>query len=411
MTSPAAAEWAKSWPLVLSCALGLSLSAVGPYALGQFMSSLEHEFGWSRSQSSAGLSVGVIFGFVLAPIVGRLVDRVDARLIAIPGVLFYGLVLAAFSLADGSTASWLFLWSLHAIAAAVVGPTVWVSVIAGSFSTSRSLAIAIALSGTAIGSAFAPVAARYLIDAYQWRMAWQLLALLWGGAILLVAVPFFVDRRDRRAGTSAKADAEPGPPLRELFCSPNFLRLAFVVLFGMIVVAGEIIHLSPALVDSGFSPTEAARLAGVAGLAVVAGKLAVGGSFDRAPMWMVSAGALGLLALASGLLAQLNGQLLPTIVASAAIGASSGALLSLVACITARLFEAKDFGVVFGALMSMMAVGGGLGPLLAGIVHDHYGSYRPAFWAGLGMALICAVVVCTLRSGPQATMISGARSS
>lgn len=399
--APVAGEWARSWPVVLACALGLSVSAVAPYAMGQFMPSLEHAFGWSRAEASAGLSVGVVFGFVFGPLVGRLIDRTNARLVALPGLVLGGLGLAGLSLANGDPTQWLALWCLHAFVSILVGPPLWVAVIAGSFNKQRSLAMAIALMGTALGATFVPMLARYLIDTYEWRAAFQLLGACWFGAVLLICIPLLIDRRVRGQAATEKS-ALAVTPMFVIFRSPGFLRLAFVVLAGSTVIAANIIHLAPAMVDHGFAPREAAKLAGIAGVSVIFGKLLVGSLFDRLPMGVVSTGVLGVLALASFLLATLNGQTVLAIAACGAVGMSSGALMTFVACATARLYKAQDFGVAFGALMSMLSLGGGVGPLLAGFVHDQFGAYTVMNWGGAAVALISAAALFTLPSTPLA---------
>jgi MFS-type transporter involved in bile tolerance (Atg22 family) len=65
--------------LVLSCAFGVSGSSVPLYSLGQFMAPLEHDFGWTRTEVSVGFSISLIFGVLMSPVVGRIVDLVNAR--------------------------------------------------------------------------------------------------------------------------------------------------------------------------------------------------------------------------------------------------------------------------------------------------------------------------------------------
>lgn len=394
----AAREWATGWPLVLSCMLGVSVIGAAPYAIGQFMVPLEQAFGWSRTQTTAGLSVGILFGFVLAPVVGRLVDRINARLLVLPGLVLTGLAIAALSLATRSTGLWIALWSMLTAVGTLIGPTVWVTVIAGTFKAGRSLAMALALAGTALSSTIAPFAARSLIDATDWRTAWQLLAAAWCGITLLVALPCFVDRRPREP-RHPDATAPPGTPIRLLVRSSIVLRLALVTLAAMTIVSACMIHLSPALVDKGFTPRTAAEIAGLAGVMVSVGKLHVGLLFDRWPMRASGLSVMAMLALACVLLAVLRQPSPGAIVAVAALGIASGALLALIACITARMFPPGDFGTVFGLMISMVTLAGGIGPILASSVHDRLGSYQPIFWGGVFVAAGCGLLLATL-SGP-----------
>src|SRR5437667_8316734 len=53
----AAAEWRSFWPLPLAAALGYSTSVLHVYSIGAYIGSLQLEFGWSRAQISAGITI------------------------------------------------------------------------------------------------------------------------------------------------------------------------------------------------------------------------------------------------------------------------------------------------------------------------------------------------------------------
>ena len=106
-TSPTSAqEWQAYWPLVLSAMIGLAFGTIMGGSLGLFMEPLNHEFGWSRTQISAGMTLSALIGIPLTPFVGALIDKYGPRRIAIPGVALVGLALAAFSLLTGSLWHW-----------------------------------------------------------------------------------------------------------------------------------------------------------------------------------------------------------------------------------------------------------------------------------------------------------------
>ena len=49
-------EWRTHWSLVLACAVGFSFSALVTYAFGLFIVPISEEFGWSRAQTSIGIT-------------------------------------------------------------------------------------------------------------------------------------------------------------------------------------------------------------------------------------------------------------------------------------------------------------------------------------------------------------------
>src|SRR5579871_5586269 len=92
---------AQGWLLIVTSMIGVSLSGSVIYALGQFMAPLEAAFGWSRTQTSVGVSISALGTCLISAFLGRLVDRVNLRHIAIPGVLLCSISIAAFSLNNG----------------------------------------------------------------------------------------------------------------------------------------------------------------------------------------------------------------------------------------------------------------------------------------------------------------------
>lgn len=394
-------EWRANWPLLLCCVLGIPVPMVATYTLGQFLQPLEHEFGWSRTEASVGLSLSLLLGFVAAPIVGKIVDGVNARLLALPGIVLTGLSLAAFSLANANPAVWIGLWCLSSLLGALVGPTVWITVLSAAFDKKRSMAISIALCGSALAGALGPASARLLIDAYGWRTAFQLLGLIWAVPPLIFAVLCFFDRRPlnaRKPATYGTADPTQiaKPAMRQILLSGNFIKLALAILASQIVLSAFMIHLAPALADKGLSLSQAAFVAGIGGLFGIPGKLVVGSLFDRLGSAPVALGIMALLAMASGLLAMDSQSVVLAVLGCMFTGLAGGAFLAFVACATSQLFDQAVFGVVYGLFTSLCVLGGAVGPLAASAVHDATGAYAAAFWVGIGVAVVGAALLTSL---------------
>ena len=395
-------EWAANWPLMLSAFVGIPVPAAMSYALGQFLAPLEAEFGWSRSEASIGFSLSLLLGFVATPLIGKLVDNTNARLLVLPGIVLTGLAIAALSLATSSTALWIALWCVVSLVGALVGPVVWLAVVSAAFEKNRSLAISITMCGMSLAAMFAPITTRWLIDGFGWRMAFPLVALMWCGPALLLALFCFFDHRlvgQSRAQKAEQAKAAPPttkPNMRRVFFSGTFIRLAVAITLATTVAAAFTIHLAPALADKGMSASVAAATAGLIGLAAIPGKLAVGTLFDRVGQVTVTLGLMALLALCSAILAQDSASVPLAIAGTALLGIAAGATNVAFTCIAARLFDTAIFGVVYGTLVSLTALSGAVGPFLASAIHDATGSYAPAFWAGAGVAAVVALLLTRL---------------
>ena len=390
-------EWARNWPLVLCSVIGIAGPIIGMYVLGQFLAPLEKTFGWSRTVASSGMSVALVLGFLMGPLVGRLADRMDVRILIVPGLVLNGLALAAMSLANGSAAAWVGIWSLYCICGSLAGPTVWLAVLSGCFVKGRNLAMGIALCGTSVAAAFAPASARLLIDAFDWRVAFQVLAVLWLLPPLVLTVLVFRDRRPRgtHSGSgAAHADAAAAPQhnLWRIYLSSTFLRLALGIFVSVTAASAYILHLAPVLMDRNLTPMMAATIAGSAGLVAIPGKLGVGALFDRLGAATVWISLQALLAIACVVIALPGTGLIAVVLASWVIGLCAGGFTVSIACIVSRYFAVSIFGSVYGPLVSLTALSGAVGPLLASLVHDATGGYTLAFWAGVGACAFSAAM-------------------
>jgi MFS family permease len=380
--------------MVITATLGVALSTVAVYSVGQFITPLEEMYGWSRTQIMGGVSVSSFTLFVLAGFVGRIVDKVDVRWIVIPGIVICSLSLAAFSLMHDSLAFWYMVWGGYALGAALIAPTPWLASVSAVFSKGRSVAIAVVLSGAGVASAFGPASTRYLIDGYRWQVAFPVLAALWGGSCLVMTLFFFSDRRRQAApASSAAVPAAPRIPLRALLGKAAFLMLTVAIFAVMTVDAALMINLAPLLVDYGFTRTDAASLAGLIGAGIIIGKLFAGWLFELVPSGFVTTAAMGSLALGCIILHYTQLPVFVVGLACFALGAASGSTMTVTACLTTRLFRSQDFGTVYGTLLSVMALAGIVGPLLAGVVYDSFGSYRNLIWLGLAVAVVASVLL------------------
>ena len=403
MASEQRSEWAANWPLLLAAIVGIPVPVAMTYLLGQFMAPLEQEFGWTRAEASIGYSLSMILGFITAPVIGRLVDGINARFLAIPGIILTGLAMAAFSLATPSVGVWIGLWCVVSLVGGLAGPTVWLSVISAAFEKNRSLAISITLCGMSLATMIAPLSARMAIDAFGWRMAWVVLGLAWSVPALVLTLLFFHDRRPaarQRAGQNGgpeqKGTAAPRPALGRVFLSGTFIRMA-LALFA-IGLAGSAfgLHLAPALVDKGMSGTVAATIAGLFGLMAIFGRLALGAVFDRVGQVWVTTGIMALYAIGGSILAQPSSNVALAIAGCVVLGLAGGGMAVTIACLAARLFHGSIFGVVYGTLTSISVLAAAIGPLLVSRVHDITGSYAPAYWTGAGVAVLVAFLLLKL---------------
>jgi MFS family permease len=406
--SSAAAEWRAHWPLVAAAMAGLSFASVAASSIGLFMEPLSREFGWSRASIASGLTVFAVIAVPLAPVAGALIDRWGSRRLAIPGLILSATMLAAFSLANGSIAQWLMLWSLYALAAVSIKAPVWTTGVTGTFSVGRGLALAVTLCGTAVAQTLSPIIAQALISTQGWRAAYVWLALGWGAVALVLILLFFFDARDRQHQPAARKAALPPPvarglSLREAAGNAALLRVALATLMTNILVGGILVHQVPLLKDHGLSATVAAAVAGSVGIASLSGKLFSGWLLDRMHGGRIASISLSLPALSCLLLLKGGGSPAVAMAAVAILGYVTGAQMQLCAYLTGRYGGLSSFGKIFGVMSGLTALGIGIGPVLVGLVYDRSGSYAPVLSVGVPTALLCAILLARLGPYPEWT--------
>jgi MFS family permease len=393
--------------MVAAAMAGLSFATVAIYSMGLFMEPLSREFGWTRAQMSLGLSIVALFTVPLSPFAGALIDRWGSRRLGIPGIILSAVAFAAFSLATGSLKQWYALWVCYAVVAIAIKTTVWTAAVSSVFQSSRGLALAVVLSGAALSQTITPLIAQWLIDGYGWRHAFIWMGLGWGGFVLLLLLPFFFDARDherRLAESTQTATVRPvltGLTLAEGIRNPALLRIAAALFIMSVLGVAITVHKVPILTATGLSRESAAQIAALAGIAGVSGKLLVGWMMDRWQSGWIGSVCLALPALACLLL--LDGIHTPTliVVAMTILGFSAGAYLQICTYLTTRHGGLRHFGKIFGIMAGLMALASGTGPILAGLVYDHFGSYTGLLLAGIPMGLLSGWLVGGLGPYPK----------
>jgi predicted MFS family arabinose efflux permease len=394
-------EWRRNWTLVLCCAFGFSFSSVVNYSFGLFIQPLTEEFGWSRAQTSVGLTLTAVLSVLLSPVIGVLIDRWGVRRMAIPGLALLSLSVASFALASGSIWQWMALWAVFAVVDLSVKSTVWTTAVAYAFDKERSLAIAFTLGGVSFALIVGPPLAEALIAAFGWRWAFVLMGLIWGMGSLALAIPFLKDGRRGRSAAQLQEDRGEGLTVREALRSGPLQRIALATFITMLLGVGIQVHQVPILTEGGLSRQHAAYLVSLGGMAGIAGKIFTGWLMDRANAGLVGGVTLAVSAIAYGLLIETFRTVPLTILAMIVIGFAAAAKLQICAYMTTRYAGMRNFGTIFGFMSSLIALGGGLGPFVAGLVYDEFGSYDPLLIASVGGTLLSATMLIGLGNYPQ----------
>jgi len=408
MSTPASAEWRRYWSLPLAAAIGFSTIGLQSYGLGPFVTHIEAEFGWTRSDVMLGLSLSNFVGVFLNILVGMVVDRYGPRRVALTGLVVKSGAFALLGTATGYMFNWLFLWFLVALGIVLVQATVWTAAVATRFDRYRGSAFAVTMSGSGVTAALAPVIATWLITDYGWRVGFFGVGLAWVLVTFPVTFMFFRDARsERRKQASEAREAPPavdlpGMSLREGLRTRAFVQLAvsFVAysFYNMTMAA----NLVPLLIETGQDQPSAARIAAVMGIVGIVARLSVGFLLDRYPGNII--GGISQMLPVFGcavLLADLPG-IWPLIATMVAFGIATGAEMDVTIYLATRHFGLRSFAALFGAVITCGAVAAAAGPITAGWLHDLMGNYDGLLILVMVVMSIGALAIGSMRRPPEA---------
>ncbi|NPU93705.1 MAG: MFS transporter [Gammaproteobacteria bacterium] len=402
----AIAEWRSFWFLPFAAALGYSTSVIHVYSLGPFIEPLQQAFGWSRAQASLGISISSLISAIFCIPIGMLVDRVGPRRVGLIGVL---LMLSAFALlgtTTGGIANWVLLWIIVAFATLWVQATVWTSAVASRFEASRGIAFAITLSGASLSATVFPLLVTWLIGAYGWRTAFTAMGGIWAAMVFPVLFLCFRGAQDvlRKQGPAAPGAVRilGGLTLSEGLRSPKLYKLLLASGLFSFTAIGALVHFVPILTDSGAAPLAAAGVASLIGIFSIIGRLGTGLLLDKFPGHLIGAAAFMLPIVSAVLLLFAGSDPISQAIAAAALGLTVGSEVDVIAFLAAKHFGLKNFGALYGALVMALSLGTAFGPLTAGTVFDHYGSYEPFLVLAIVLMAMSAIALVSLGPAPAA---------
>ncbi len=384
------------WWVVFAAVLGL-LVGNGPvmqFTFGTLLPPITRQFGWSRGLVSTAMVVGLWMTGIATPVFGRLVDRFGIRAVALPAIVVFSLATASVAWVPASPAAFIAAYALMGLGAAGQTPLIYAKAISARFDHRRGLALGIAMAGVGLGAVIVPQFAQEMIGIAGWRAAYAGLGVL-TFVLAFPAVALFVGRPagDQRVIVQRVPIAGmPGLTGMEALRTARFWSLAFSFFIVSGATGGVISHLVPLMADRGVSPQSATAMVGIAGAALIGGRLLSGFLLDRIHARYVAtvfflAPLMGIVVLLTTL--QPEGAALGTVL----VGIGVGAEVDLIAFMLSRYLGMRSFGEIYGYFFSIFMLGAGLGPFAMGVSYDKTGSYK--------LMLECLAIALALASLPM----------
>lgn len=387
------------------------------FSLGVFLKPIVETMGWNRGAISSVAFLSWVIAGVGSFVWGILSDRLGTRAVVLSGGVLLGLGLV---LSSQITALWQFYLTFGLMVGMGMSAFyVPLSTVATKwFTVRRGLAVAIISGGNGFGTLLVAPLSRWLISAFDWRIA--LLAL--GDLVWLVVIPagLLIRNHPGDLGTAAYGESAPGQirperhihpqiGIRDVLRSLPFWTIAMTHFACCVAHSGAILHMVPYATDRGIATMAAATVLGVSGFAAMLGRLVTGMLSDRFGAKRILIAALGFQAIM--VLLFLFAQDLGTFyILALFFGMAYGGVMPLYALVTREYFGERVMGTAYGGVFFISSIGMGVGSYAGGLIFDHLQSYQWLYLGAFAIGLVSVALAAMLRPprGAPAPVISPA---
>ncbi len=374
------------------------------FSVSLLVGPVREEFGVSLEQVMYSMTLGTLFGLLVTPVCGALIDRYPVR-----WLISCGLLLCALGLwwtgNSGSITEYVLAFGLTlSVANGLAGSMTCSTVVSRWFTRNRGKALGITATGTSLGGVLIPGLVSYWVVSDGWRVAMDNVALV---AVLVVLPIVILSVRGRPEDIGLQiegqgyADATPPTPeggltARQILTRPAYwyLSLALGTLF--CAYTATLANLSFYATDLGYRPEQGARLIMLVALFNFVGKLVFGYLADRLDLKHVLWTGIGLVTVALVVLA-LQPPYLVIVPATMLMGLASGGVLPVWGAIIARVFGLISYGKAMGLMGPVLSLTTMPGFVVIGRLYDLSGSYQLGIGVFAGLSLLAALILLPLR--------------
>ncbi len=370
---------------------------IGINAIGVFFKPVVESLGFSRGDFSLYFTIAALSMTFAAPVVGKLMEKFDVRVIMGISTALLGAGFALYS--QCSTLLHFYLLSILVGIGHGGSHIIPVStMISNWFREKRGLAMGIVFTATGLGGLIFNPLANWLILEYGWRRTYLLLGIVIAAICIPTAV-FIMRISPEKMGlkpdgaesgtVSAEETKVSGFTLGAFVKTPVFWMLASMVLLINIINMGIQQHLIPYLTDLGHSSTFAANIMGLYLGMTIAGKLTLGKISDSSGL--VKGLVIFIAILVIGITMLFWAQLALFAVLFAMIYGVGNAIQTVMPpLMTAECAGLRHFALIYGIISIFQTFGSAIGMPLSGYLYDWKGSYDTAFYLYIVLAVIAA---------------------
>jgi MFS family permease len=381
----------------LGATVGLAFgpSVIANLTVTGYITPIEQEFGWLRSDVSFAFSLVAYMIVAMSPLQGVLVDRFGPRRVVLTSIPLFALSLAAIYFTPSNIYVYYLLWAIVPVAAIGLWPLGYLQAVTPWFDRKLGLALGCANAGIGVGSTFLPMLVLGpMIAAYGWRSAVLTVAALvlfvsWPVVAYCLREPSATEAAARKLTAAGKSF---GLSFQQATREPTFwiLNIGFFLLG--ITATSLVTQQVPLLRDAGWTAVETTRLQTTFGFGLLFARVAVGFVIDHifAPRVLTTVSIGGAVACVLYALYPEYGY-----VSAILIGFLLGAEFDVLAFLIKRYYGNVAYGRVYGVIFGVFYLGSAVGiwglPKLRELSADL--SYDNALYAAAAILVASAVLM------------------
>jgi len=404
-------ELRANWRILVAATVGtaLGLPSVPFYTIGIFAPILAKTFGWSFASIFGGLSITAATLLVGSAITGLLVDRYGARRVATISLFGLGLSYISLSLSTGSLVQYYASWVAMAVTGLGATFVSFTEAVNAAFARQRGFALGVTLAGSGLFILFVKPFAHLLLVIFGWRLAIVGIGLL-PLVVGVLAVRWGFPKHLTRAGKVATSkQAAVGLTLGQALRTRAFWLMIFILVPISFASAAPFPNMENILRSVRLDAKYVVELTSLLGAMMIVGRLLGGWMMDR--IWAPLVGLIFVLGAAVGswfltMHMVSNTRALAAIILLGLAAGSEGGLMSFLAV---RYFGVKHYGVIYGLIFGIFAVGAAAGPSLFGYAYDKTGSYAQILTVCTGLFVFAAVLLAFLGRYPDLSHEDGSK--
>lgn len=382
--------------------------------LGLFMKPMAETFEVPRAVISSLFTVTALGGLVFVPLVGRIVDKREIKLLLLAGSICISL--AFFTFANAPSVPFLYLGAvIESIGIACTINMPIAIMIKNWFAKKQGFATGATIVGSGIGGSILSQVVTYIISGYDWQTAYMFIAVL----TFVTTVPLILlfarkspasvglyrygeyDSDESQDEKSSIPEVDPElEKLKEQYSTvstfiktPEYFLLFFGLLIMVLPLIGVKSHMVAYMTDLGHSAETSSLILTLCLLAAIPGAPVIGMFFDK--FGTIKTLVICCLCLSIGMfaLSAVSVSIVLAFFFSIVYGfATMIQAVGVPLIFTDVLRTNHNFATIMSITGVSMSIGSAFGTLLIGLVYDIFGSYVIAFIAS-GIAFIIGFIM------------------